>query len=155
MHFRLRIGSFNFYVALRREYRAEGINSRLIGSNEHILLFDFDSVPEEEVIRELQDVQAKFDLPDIYVLETGAPEHYHAYCFAKLSRALVCTILANTPSVDRVFFALGVLRGYWTLRISKKKGRDFKLVKVLFGYRPEEVSPEDLETVCEYFTTKG
>jgi len=155
MNFRLRIGSFNFYVALRREYRAEGINSRIKGSDSHILLFDFDGVPEERVICELSDIQAKFDLPDIYVLETGAPAHHHAYCFARLPWPLACTILANTPSVDRVFFALGVLRGYWTLRISKKKGRDFRLVKILFGYRPEEVSPEDLETVCAYYTTKG
>ena len=128
-----------------------GVNSK-VGDDKHILMWDFDKIKKEEVLAVLAPVQYHNNLPNIYVVETKETGSYHAYCLHKTSFQLACAILSCTPYIDMTYYRLGVTRGYWTLRISPKSGRDIKLVDVLKSDVPEDVTVKDLKSFVIYET---
>lgn len=127
-----------FDFSISRIVEVSGVNSNIDDTNKnHILLWDFDKVPCVEVVTSLTHVQQLYSLPAIHVIESS-PLHYHAYCFAIRTKAEAMYILSTTPHIDDVFFRLGVVRSYWTLRITPKKtGQSFRLVVDLPSTIPE------------------
>lgn len=153
MNLRFEKWGVRVHFGITRTALVRGVNSTLKDGN-HFLMWDFDSIPLPEVEEALLFVQRYFLLPDIYILCTGIEGYYHAYCFSRCSWQGARTIISSTDGIDRVFFMMGIMRGYFTLRFSKKKGREFNQVSVLRSQHQEDVRPEDAESFVEY-TTKN
>jgi len=149
--FKFKIGKWRIAIGILPTVKTEGVYSNLPDGN-HILMWDFDDVPLKRVKLELQRVQIRYGLPDIYILNTGKKNHYIAYCFKRVSFELAREILASCHSIDPEFYRLGVYRGRWTLRIGPKCGRVPKLVAKLVGFSKEDVDIKELKNFVIYET---
>lgn len=154
MNIRAEKWGFSFHFSLTRMSRQLGINSKLKDGN-HMLLWDFDDVDYKDVYTELKWLQRQYWLPTIYVVGTGVARYYHAYCFCRCSWERTRGIIGETKGVDKVFLAMGCLRGYFTLRISKKAGREFEPLDKIESGMPEECLPEEAATISRYWTKRG
>lgn len=156
MVIKFNIGKLHFFFEISIQRKVIGVNSQILNSDKHILLWDFDNISLSKVKKSLKKVQDEFALSNIYILKTSESS-YHAYCFTAVSFPLAMYILASTPNIDQVFFKLGVMRGFWTLRISDRKGKKKEItqVAVLKSNIPEDVKPEQVATVSYYWTRKG
>jgi len=151
MILKIRFGRWKFMFSCSAIEDIVGVNSK-IREDEHILMWDFDNNNLDFVRAELFGLQTIFEMPNIYILRTKVTGSYHAYCLHKTSFQDACMILSGTSGIDMTYFRLGVTRGYWTLRISPKSGRDIELVDVLKSDVPEDVSVKDLKSFVIYET---
>lgn len=153
MIFKLRIKSWQASLALTRLTTVVGVNSNL-PDGRHILMWDFDKVNLSDVKYALAEVQEQYGLPPIYVLNTGTPDHYIAYCFEPFTWIQSVSIIAATKFIDQNYFRLAVIRKHWTLRISDKDGRKIIRVCVLPSWVKEYVDYSYLKNFVEYDTMK-
>lgn len=151
MIFKLKIGHWRFTFTFAPVTEVIGVNS-LLPDGKHIIMWDFDDVPLDKVSKALEIVQWFYNLPNIYILNTGTRNHYIAYCFKKCTWRRSVEIVAATQYVDYQFFKYGVYRERWTLRVSPKEGRKPKLVKILHSEIPEDCSIDDLNSWVKYET---
>jgi len=149
LKFKLGMWRIDFRVLATTEVL--GMYSLLKDGKSHILMWDFDNVTFQQVISELAKVQQEYKLPNIYILSSKT-NHYNAWCFKRVSFELAREIIAKCHSVDSKFYAMGCYRGKWTLRISPKCGRKFKVITVLESDVPEDVSFKDLAEAVIYET---
>lgn len=145
MIFKIRLGSWRFTFTLAPVIDIIGVNSQLKDGN-HIIMWDFDDVKLEQIEIQLSLIQSIYDLPNIYILNTGKPDHYISYCFDRCKWRKTVEIVAATPQVDPNFFKYGVYRGRWTLRVTPKGGRKPRMVKILHSTRQETVNISELES---------
>ena len=153
MNFRLDFKGWRFYIALTHSIQVKGVNSKL-PSGRHFLMWDFDDKEEADVIAALKEVQRRFELPRVFLLNTGLKGYYHAYCFKATEWADTLRILASTDGLDKVFFKIGVIREYFTLRYTPKTGRDFEKAKILGGHSKEDVNPYEVASFVKYWTKR-
>lgn len=139
---------FRLHCSLKKYVEVEGINS-VLPNGQHILMWDFDDTPLEKITESLLKIQSDWDLSHIYIVQSSS-EHYHAYCLELFSLGQAMHILADTKYIDLMYLKLGVVRGYWTLRISPEKGK-FQLVETLISRHRNVKNIQDLKTV-EYRT---
>lgn len=128
-----------------------GVNSNLPDGN-HILMWDFDMVNKEDIIKELVDIQARFKLPRIYILQTSPKQGFHAYCFKKVDWKTCVEILAASKLIDWNYFKYGIYRKHFTLRVSPKCGREIKAIGQIASTVQDDVSPEELKSWVQYET---
>ena len=145
---------YQLRMYLSRTEKRQGVCSKSFNDDNHILLWDFDNTAKSIIIRELKYIMKKYKLPSIYVLQSSTTG-YHAYCFASRSFRETIQILADTNCIDFYYFKLGIIRGYYTLRFSKRQGQSPKLVKKILSNIPDEISPLDITTNEYYTTNKG
>ena len=145
MILRLLIGSWRFTFTMAPITKVTGVNSNL-PNGDHILMWDFDEIPLIVVETALGLMQDIYELPNIYILNTGTQDHFIAYCFESLCWKEVVEILAATPYLDDNFFKYGVYRDHFTLRVTPKEGRKPKLVHTLKSIRPETASIDELSS---------
>ena len=147
--YRVRISfSFNKLVSV------EGINSSI--GDKHILLWDFDGIENDtqfyKMCDNLRTVQHHFSLPKIHIIQSSK-SHYHAYCFFLQDIANTMFVMSKTQGIDWTFFKLGVIRGYWTLRITpKKQDEKFEYVRCLPSFFSEDVECFEALNVVKYVT---
>ena len=131
--------------------KREGACSKIFGQNDqHIALWDFDDSDLTTIKSSLRLIQLWYKLPKIYIV-SSSHERYHAYSFTARSLREVINIISATPEIDTKYLRLGMVRGYYTLRISPRKNDSIKLVEILPSYMPDEVSPLDI-SINEYLT---
>jgi len=145
MIFKTRIGSWRITFTIAPVTNVTGVNSNLPDGN-HIVMWDFDDWFIQAIETALTVIQGRFDLPKIYVFNTGKPRHYIAYCFKRCTWHHSVEIVAATPFVDPNFFKYGVYREHWTLRVTPKEGRKPKLVEILYSPIPESASISELNS---------
>jgi hypothetical protein len=148
---RLTLGHYKLTLTFARIAKVIGVNSQLEDGN-HILMWDFDEVPLDDVCDSLRRVQSRYFLSAIHVLRTKEPHHYIAYCFSVKEWRVACEIVAATPYVDWQFFRFGVYRGRFTLRVTPKGNREIKFVTRLEGYCLPDCKPQDLKSWVRYET---
>lgn len=153
MNFRFDFRSLHFHIGLSRSVQVQGVNSKL-PDGRHILMWDFDNVEEDNVIKALLQVQRRYKLPTIYLINTGLPLHYHAYSFVARSFADVIRILYSTEGIDKVYFKIGIVREFFTLRYSPKRGREFKLVLRMPSKYGADVDPYQIANFTQYWTKR-
>lgn len=151
MILRLRIGRWRFTASVAPVTDVVGVHSNL-EDNQHILMWDFDGVSLGKVITALEGVQAIYELPRVYILNTGKPKHYIAYCFKRVSWHKCVEIIATTPYVDWEFFKYGVYREKFTLRVTPKAGRRPKMAWILKSEKEEDAWITDLKRWVKYET---
>ena len=148
---------FNYQLRIycsQREER-EGVASKIFKEEDkHILLWDFDNIKLNielaDIMATLINMQTQYNLPTIYVV-SSSPTNYHAYCFTARSFREVIHIISATPQIDVRYLRLGMIRGYYTLRISPRKNDNFQLIEILESNLPDEVNPLDV-SVSKYMT---
>ena len=128
-----------------------GVNS-ILPDGKHILMWDFDDAPLPYVESALETAIAYYMLPNIYILNTGKPNHYIAYCFKRHEWRHAFGIVASTPFVDWNFIKYAAVRGHFTLRVSPKNGKKIRLVKVLKGITKEDACVDELRSWVNYET---
>lgn len=149
MEFRLVKFGRKLHFSYEKIEVVQGVNSK-IDDETHFLMWDFDNVPLPIVEVSLLHIQNNFNLPAIQILSTGKENGYHAYCFKACSFLLARTILAATANVDLKFVALGFMRGYFTLRFSDVKGREFKPICELPSAIPSDLDYSDVNCFVNY-----
>ncbi|MAF43773.1 MAG: hypothetical protein CMI54_06365 [Parcubacteria group bacterium] len=155
------IGKLRFYFGFDRMTSVTGVNSALPKTkagdleNYHLLMWDFDGVKKRAVHDSLKRIQRRRNLPPIYVLGTGRPDSYHAYCFSKHKWEEAFLIVWQTKKVCSTFVKMGFVRGYFTLRFSPKSGRAITFDSVLKSSNPETVNPYQLKSFVQYLTKGG
>jgi len=134
--------------------KVKGVSSEL-PDGRHVLFWDFDGVEKGKVISALLDCQYKWQLPTIYLLNTGVPLGFHAYSMRALPFEFAAFVLLSTKYVDRISLSYGIRRGYWVLRFTPKGDRDFgEVIQLPSQYEPD-CDFGDLKTFVEYYTIKG
>lgn len=152
------VGDWKAQIVINRYQKVSGICSTLTGGN-HFLMWDFDDCAFDTVVQSLYFVIQDYELPNVHVIRTSDERHYHAYCFARFRWADAVHIIMSTPNVDKGFVKLGVLREYFTLRISPKVTDSeyfgsFEFAHMLKGYRPADVDPSEALHRIEYWTKR-
>lgn len=150
---RVTIRDVRITLTIARIVKVGGFNSLLTDGN-HILMWDFDDTTLKKVKHSLEDVQVRFMLPKIYILESSKGINFMAYCFQRTSWREVVEAVASTEGVDQTFFGYGVLRGKLTLRVTDKGRGKPHLVAALDSDVPEDVSIWELGTWVNYETLK-
>lgn len=153
MIIKIRLGHYRFTFTIASVVDVVGVNSTLPNGN-HILMWDFDSTKLGTVIRNLKNIQAIYNLPYIYILETKKHTNYIAYCFKQLLWGKVVEIIASTHGVDENFFKYGVYRRRFTLRVTPKTNIKPKLAHILFSEYPEDCSIKELKSWVKYETLR-
>ena len=149
---KIRIGSLELrFYASRLEKRTGICSQRADNTDSHMLLCDFDNAEINNLIYSLDSIQKKFDLPTIYIVKSS-PTNYHAYCFCLRTFREIILILSSLPEIDESYLRLGVVRGYYTLRISDRKGEMFKAERTLISNFPDEMAFDEM-TTNEYLTS--
>jgi len=151
MIFTFRIFNWRFNFTFAPVTNVTGVNSTL-SNGYHVTMWDFDNIKLDCVKVALRTVQIQFKLSNIYILNTGTPDHYIAYCFQSASWERSVSIVASTAMVDRNFLKYGVYRERWTLRVSPKEGRKPKLIAILESPVPETATIADLKSWVQYET---
>ena len=153
MRLRIKRAGWHLYLEIYRSVRFEGVNS-LLANGDHFIMWDFDEQDVTEVASALRQVQKEFKLPTIYLVNTGKPKSWHGYCFKRVKYPLLLHILAATKGMDRMWFNIGVLRGFFTLRYTPRSGREFKPAYVLPGKVIEDVNPYELTNFSRYWSMR-
>lgn len=141
---------WRFYLAfgLRRITEVTGVNSQ-VDPETHFLMWDFDDTPLDVVIESLVFVQKTFNLPPISIVQTKE-NGYHAYCFRDSTWIETRGIISFTPNVDKHYLAVGIGRGYFTLRFTDVKGREFKHIQTLQSEVPSDLNYRDINSFVRY-----
>ena len=143
--------SYQLRIYSSRLEKRVGICSKVFKEDDkHILLWDFDNVRLSKIIKSLTAKQIQYKLPTIYII-TSSPKRFHAYCFASRTFREVINIISGTPEIDIKYLRLGMVRGYYTLRISSRTNDDFILIKTLSTSVMDEVNPPDI-SINDYLT---
>jgi hypothetical protein len=143
MILRLRIGNWRFTFTLYQITDITGVNSQLKDGN-HILMWDFDNTPLSLIKVDLTSLQQQHNLPNIYILNTGKPNHYIAYCFKRCQWWNAKRIIAQSLFTCEDYFKWGIFRKRFTLRVTPKEGRKPKLVALLYSKTKEDVKVSEL-----------
>jgi len=138
-------------LTIARIAKVIGVNSEL-ENGRHVLMWDFDDVPLNEVFHDLRAVQTRYLLSDIHILRTKEPDNYIAYCFTSQDWKTAVEIVAQTHTVDWQFLRFGVYRGHFTLRVTPKNEREIKPAIRIEGYELPDCKPSDLKSWVRYET---
>jgi hypothetical protein len=113
--------NFTFFLMVSQTQTIEGVTS-LQKDEKHTVMWDLDCTLEEATPK-LKEIQAIYDLSDIFVL-TDNDKTYRAWCFKKVDFNTYLHILVDSlPVLDYSFFYYTVKRQKATLRTGCKKGR--------------------------------
>lgn len=149
----IRLGSLRVWVSIRKVEDHKGICSNT-KNGKHILMWDFDDSLFGYVSAELRSVQRKYGLPKITILETKVGKNYVAYCFEELEWKDALAIVLDTRRVCWNYFRLSVIRGYFTIRVSPKRGRTPYFRAEIPGKTPQKITVDDLVHAIKYETSK-
>lgn len=150
---RVTIGDVRITLTIARIVKVGGFNSLLTDGN-HILMWDFDDTTLDEVKQSLEDIQDRFMLPKIFILETRKDINFVAYCFQRTPWREAVITVGSTEGVDWNFFKYGVFRDKFTLRVTDKgNGLPHKVAKLPSDV-PEDVSIWELKNWVNYETLK-
>jgi len=129
-----------------------GINSTL-KNNKHIIMWDFDDKPLTKIIYALEEVQAKFKLPKIHIMQMRSEaDSYVAICFKQMKWEQALGIVCLTKYVDYQFIRHSCHRRYFTLRISPKGKDKPELAYIISSDAPEDADWNMLRSIANYRT---
>jgi hypothetical protein len=143
MILRRQIGSWIFsFVAAHTDWTT-GLNSVPQDGN-HILMWETDGACLEAFLYELIRSQNKYHLPNIYVIQSSPGNHFHALCYSRQTWLKACHIISDHPLVDETWFRWATTRGYFTLRVTKKRGPPPEPLVTIRSKIHEDVGLEEL-----------
>lgn len=154
MDIRFDIGPVRVYIGVKRMTWVDGVNSKL-EDGQHFLQWDFDGVKLNDVYSSLWAAQFTHDLPPVYILSTGKPDAYHAYCLKRHDWTKAFEIVWKTADVCNTFVKMAFLRSYFTLRFGPKSGREITFAGYLESGAAEDVDATKIHNFVRYYTKGG
>lgn len=151
MYKKVHIGRYQFHFGVSKLQWVDGVCSNL-ENGKHILMWDLDEVDEEVAMVALLTVQHRYNLPQIYLLQSSMPNNWIAYCFKALDWQQAFGIVTLTEAVDWQFVKHSCARNYFTLRVGKKRGNEPLLYTVLESDYSEDCSVDELTRFVKYQT---
>ena len=142
-------GRWRFQIIVNRVDEVSGVTSLLEDKN-HILLWEFDSIPLRQVRENLTAIQKEYYLPNINILRSSKGNHYHAYCLRHSCWQWALEVVISTRGIDLDWFEWSVKRRQFTLRISPKNGYAPKLVARLTSDIDEDVDYKEIAHYVRY-----
>lgn len=123
LHFEIFGREFGFLFGTRKKLQEPiaGITNRT-QDGYYILFLDYDEIPYDWLLGELEDIQNEYLLSDLFVFES-TKDHFHVICFDKLTREEYQEILFRSscdPQYKKIPFTWG--RRVATLRVTEKQG---------------------------------
>jgi hypothetical protein len=148
------LGPYRISFGIVKVEKVIGITS-LTKDEKHILMWDFDDISLKEVVKALREVQNRYKLPNIFVLQTSE-NSYIAYCFKKFEFEKAWKIVAETRYVDPHFLGMSYKRAKFTLRIGPKVKKPIpRLVCVIESPHPQDSHLGELKAFVRYQTRWG
>lgn len=146
------VNNYELEIKLKQQVKRIGVNSCSFDEpNKHMIIWDFDYVSSiKELVDNLIAIQFMYELSTIYIIESSKRK-YHGYCFTKRTFKELLHILSDTPMICDDYLRIGAIRGFYTLRISKRNDCQFRLVTTI----PSDIIPDMLPSECslaEYLT---
>lgn len=139
-------------ISIKRIAVRHGVCSQIFGTDNHILLWDFDDISLKKVIHSMSTMQTRYKLPDIYILQSSNGS-YHAQCYCSYDFKKIIHILSDTQYIDMDYLQLGIARGYFTLRYTPKSDNvKLKMIHILKSDVISDITPFDV-TINEYTTS--
>lgn len=120
---RRKLGNILIYGFISPIQRVDGLQSKIKKSDDHIVLWDFDEKNFNAIKWELEDIQLKYNLGDIFIM-SDKDNSYRAFSLTSVTFKTLLKILIETKGVDYNFFRYTVKREYATIRITNKKNRE-------------------------------
>jgi len=154
MILKFRIGHIRITFTIATVVDVLGVNSKL-PDGKHILMWDFDKQPLEQVRTALMDTMFQFKLPKVYILKTSEPNNYIAYCFKRCDWATARAIVGMTKGIDEAFYKWAVFRKRFTLRVGAKLGITPKFADMIYSMYDEDATIEELRSWVKYETLDG
>ncbi len=105
----------------------------------------------EDIMNSLSKVQDEFGLSTIYVLQTFPTESYRAVCFDKLIFTKSMGIICMTDNIDHQYLRFSWIRLRCVLRLSKKIGREERLVGTLPSFNDKYEKSVDHQSIFAKF----
>ena len=149
MNYTFRIKDRVFYIGTRLTCKVKGVNSDL-GDNQHFLMWDYDDTEKDKMMSELATIQKRYQLPPVYVMRSNPERGYHAYCFKSVTWSECKQILTASDGIDKKYLAIGILRGFFTLRYSPCGDEEITLEDSLPSIYPEDVNPLEFTSFSTY-----
>ena len=135
---RLRLGNHRL-LFFRAEFWNTMVYDRVAITNQttdkmYVPFWDFQENTKQEWIEHaLLDVQQRFALGDIFVIQTFPRESYRAFGFDKLDFMELVSLLAETEYLDVNYLRWLVFKKYSAIRITNKEGTKDMAVGFLNG----------------------
>ena len=120
---RFHIGGHEFALQVshrkRRVHYVEGY-CNCTEDNKYVVFLDYDNVPLNRIIQEIERLQEDFTLGTFYVF-ASSKDSYHAVCLDKVTYAMLMTIFKNA-TIDQSYINVPNRWGQkvWTLRLTPK-----------------------------------
>lgn len=154
MDFRIEKGPLTVGAFLTWSQKHTGVNSLLQNGN-HVLMWDFDGAPQQDISKALWSISTEFVLPPIRLLQSSDEQHYHAWCFHQVTYGNMFRILAATPYVDKTWLKIGAVREFWTLRITEKNGQSPRYIGAIkTNDKKEDLTLHGQLTVLDYYSRR-
>lgn len=104
-----------------------GVSSKVVGSDNHYLLFDIDTVDYVDFLLYF----LKEHLDRYPYIRYNTPHGIH--CIVLWGNSFVDTakMLLEAPCVDKTWVAIGLKRGYWFLKPTIKLPKAFKVMRFM------------------------
>lgn len=144
LNIRLKIGNITLFGMVAKTQTQGGITSKL-AYNRHIVLWDLDHCSLKAAITELERIQRKYNLSDIYIF-SDRESGFNAVSFTPVDYVTLLRILIDTRYIDEGFISYTAKRNKATLRLTLKEGREsIELKHIIYSYY--QPLPRELERV--------
>jgi hypothetical protein len=149
MLIRKRIGDWRFAVQIAKVAGTIGLNSVLMDGSQ-IAMWGTDSTDLKTIYRALVRIMLMQNLPPIYIFRSHPGGGYHALCLTRISLQRTIHLASALEEVDLRWLRACMARGYFTLRITGKNGREPEPVAIIPSSVPEEVRIDELVNYDRY-----
>lgn len=137
-NFRLKIKELTIFFMFAKTQTLNGITSLVDyceGKANHVPMWDLERCTLKEAEETLKDVQQRYGLSHIYILNDGVANSFRAICFSIIDFTTLLKILIDTKYLDYSFFYYTVKRQKATIRLDTKEGRlDQYVIDTLHSY---------------------
>ena len=119
---------YGFITTVQKQ---DGIMSIIPDSENHYVLWDMDNLSYAECIFNISKIANEYNLKNVVIM-SDKENSYRAFSPTPVEWKTLLKILIDTEGVDYLFFKWTVRRGYATIRLSDKIGRnENKIIQIL------------------------
>ena len=115
-------------------------------------MWEWDITERQPVEDAIKVAQARWGLPDVYLVSSHPAGGFHAYCFKAVTFTSALHIVSGTAWIDPAYLRMSCIRQHMTLRLTDKGQGPPSYVDILPGYGQPTANYTDLASWVEYET---
>ena len=145
---------YKIAATFSRVQKVVGVNSD-VGGPGHILMWDFDDCPIDNVLASLRETMLDKKLGPVWLFRTAEDsDHFHAFCLNVYTFPQALSIVAGTEGVCWDYVKWSALRGRFTLRVGPKEGAIPHQIAYLKSPTEPDLQWPDMRSFVEYETLR-